>query len=371
MSNIYYKGDTAFLYVKYVDENNNLCNVEDAKIRILHDEDNNIYEDLEWTNLNQMGMGEYYYNYKIPFDCVTGEYLVVYIAKNKNKESYIVEKICIQNKPINSQGLIKVFGYIYDIKNNKPLKDSKILIYQDNELIYECNSNNDGLWEAYLYPDEYKFIFKKIKYEDMEINVQIGNETNEIQFDNISLINESFKEKGTGNFNIKDKFIIKNGQPICDIEVVISSINNPMDILAKTKTNEEGEWECYLDDGSYILKTNGKFMNTDFNKTLRLIVDVDGKFNIEDLSNNTGVLKDQGYITQGDGKIKVSDTVLDKNGEPICNVQVNILNNKNDILAQDYTDLKGKWELYLDPGVYKIEYYHPMFLTITSELNVN
>ena len=36
------------------------------------------------------------------------------------------------------------------------------------------------------------------------------------------------------------------------------------------------------------------------------------------------------------------------------------------IIAQDYSDLSGKWSLKLSPGTYTIEFYHPSYKTITE-----
>lgn len=371
MSNVYYQGDNIFLYAKFNTEIEQEV-IDFAQVRILHEKDGLIYEDLPWTNMENMGGNEYFHNFKLSMDCDLGEYKIIYIGKSNDKEAIIMENIHAISRNQNHINYVKIYGYVYDIRTGLPINESCIEVYERGTKIYQSSTNEVGNWETYLYPGEYTFKFSKFTYMDCELIAQIGDEHNELQFDSIGLESESAGQKGKGVFTIKDKMVLKNGQPLVGLNVSISYIVSPKDIIAKDTTNEEGEWECYLDEGDYLLKINGNAMGKGFDKTLRLKVNDNGNHITNDLSQNTATLTNMKYIGPGQGLIKVTDIIKDKNGNPIVDVQVNILNpkNSNDIIAQTYTSISGQWELNLDPGNYTIEYYHPKFKTITDKLVV-
>lgn len=371
MSNVYYQGDEVFLYAKFNTESENEI-VDFAQVRVLHEKDKDIYEDLSWTNMELIGNNEYFYNLKLPMECDIGEYKIIYIGKSNDKEAFIMENIHIVSKNQTMLNYVKIYGYVYDIRTNLPISESHVNIYQNNTKVYQCSTNDVGNWEAYLYPGEYTFDFSKFTYKECNLIAQIGGEYNELQFDSIGLESELSRNKGTGIYTVKEKMVLKNGQPLVGLSVNVSLVTAPKDVIATDITNEEGEWECYLDEGNYLLKINGKAMGKSFDKTLRLKVNDDNTYVTNDLSQNTATLTNMKYIGPGEGMVKVNDVIKDKNGNPIVDVQVNILNpkNPNDILAQTYTSINGEWELNLDPGTYTIEYYHPKFKTITDKLIV-
>lgn len=72
---------------------------------------------------------------------------------------------------------------------------------------------------------------------------------------------------------------------------------------------------------------------------------------------------------------KIKDTVVDENGNPIVNVQVNIYHKgshfvDSNIIMQEYTDPNGNWEFELKQGEYIIEYFHPKFNECYEEISV-
>ena len=56
MSKLYYKGETILLYGKFI---SNGLQIKEAKVRILHEHMDSIYEDLPWTNLDKLTDCEY------------------------------------------------------------------------------------------------------------------------------------------------------------------------------------------------------------------------------------------------------------------------------------------------------------------------
>ena len=100
-----------------------------------------------------------------------------------------------------------------------------------------------------------------------------------------------------------------------------------------------------------------------------------GQTTFEDLSNNLMTNESTPEFSDGDGLKILSDQILDAYGNPISDVQVNAYElgvklSDDTIIAQDYSDLSGKWSLKLNPGTYTIEYYHPSYKTITETRTV-
>ena len=329
---------------------------------------------MPWTDLNEISNNEYSYNYKIPFNGSLGQYQVIYVGQIEDKDAHAMETFHVINKSENFINAIKLYGYISDIRTNAELLDCsvKIIDMNTNEVVSQSLSNEQGYWEGYVYPGEYVFRFSKNGFIDLEINAQIGDEHNEMQFNNIGLESEIYKKKGNGIFTVEDKYTLKNGQPLVGLQIKISNIVNPKEVTAEDVTNDSGEWQCFLDSGDYLVKINGRCFGKDFDKTLRLKVNNQGEYNFDDLSKNTAMIAEQNYISPGEGAIEVKNEIKDRYGNPIIDVQVNALrpNNMNDIIAQTYTNINGQWILNLDPGNYIIEYYHPKFKTITEKITV-
>lgn len=74
------------------------------------------------------------------------------------------------------------------------------------------------------------------------------------------------------------------------------------------------------------------------------------------------------------GKIKVFGYVVNSNKHPLENIEVNIFDDKNEIIKKRKTDKEGYWEVRLPSGKYGVEYiqegYHPINKVITLEKNI-
>lgn len=361
MSKLFNKGDIVFLYVKFIDNNGNFIeDVENARVRILHEKNEQIYEDLQWTQMEQLSNTEYYYNYMIPYDADCGLYDVVYCGDINDKMASMVESFHIINKSETYTDSIKLYGYITDSINNLPLSSVSVeIISNDNIYITQSYTKENGYWESFIYPGEYCCTFKKDGFSTIQTNIQVGDENNEIQFNNISLESVESKLCGNGAYKITDSYVLKNGIPLDGLVVEAFSILNPKEVIAKSITNNKGVWTVFLDPGFYFVKVIGKSMNQDFDKTFRLKVDDDGKYNIDDMNDNKATIMDN-YISQGSGEHSYTDVITDKYGNPIADVQVSAYKSKK-LIAQTYTNSKGIYELFLDSGNYMIDVYHPSF----------
>jgi len=63
------------------------------------------------------------------------------------------------------------------------------------------------------------------------------------------------------------------------------------------------------------------------------------------------------------GKIRTFAKILNKDMEPVQNVDITIYDRRNTIIKQVKTDKDGLWEVRLPPGDYGIEYKHRNFQT--------
>ncbi len=74
------------------------------------------------------------------------------------------------------------------------------------------------------------------------------------------------------------------------------------------------------------------------------------------------------------GKIKVFGYVVNSNKHPLENIEVNVFDEKNEIIKKRKTDKEGYWEVRLPPGKFGIEYiqegYHPINKVITLDKNI-
>lgn len=373
-SKVYYRGDTVFLYTKFRDENNNIINPINPRVRILHDNDGDLYEDLPWTVLNEND-NEYFNNFVIPFNADLCQYQIIYCGDINNEPQYSFETFHVISKSDKYEDTTKLFGYVYDSKDNSYLLDVNINIYnmETNEKVSQTLSNHEGYWEAYVYPGLYTFKFNKIEFSEFAINAEIGDEHNEIQFNNIGLDNLNDISTGNGIYKVTDTYVTKKGTPLNNLNINIYSILEMSKLVASDITDDNGVWNCYLNPGIYVIKINGLALGKDFDRTIRLKVDESGQYAFEDVTNNNVNVKNS--YSNGIGSKKIFDYVKDKYGNPLVDIQVNAFKKGDNlidqnIIAQDYTDVSGKWNLNLDPGEYVIEYYHPNFKSIAEERNI-
>jgi hypothetical protein len=146
-------------------------------------------------------------------------------------------------------------------------------------------------------------------------------------------------------------------------------------LFAEDTTDDNGQWKAFVNQGVYLVNLSGTSMGQTYTLSFRMRVDEYGKTTFEDLSNNLMTNENTPELNDGEGTRILSDQILDAYGNPIPDVQVNaykpgVTLSDDTILAQDYSDLNGKWSLKLNPGTYTIEYYHPSYKTITETRTV-
>lgn len=364
MSKIFNKGDLVFLYVKFVDNNGDIISdIKNPRVRVLHEKNEQIYEDLSWAEMQQLTSTEYYYNYTIPYDADCGLYDIVYCGDVNDKMASVVESFHVINKSEIYTDSIKLYGYITESLNNLPLSNVSVEIISNDEIyITQSYTKENGYWESYIYPGEYSCMFKKDGFDTIQTSIQIGSENNEIQFNNISLESKELKLCGNGAYKVSDSYVLKNGIPLDGLIVSAFNVLNPKEIVAKSITNNKGVWSIFLDPGFYFLKVTGISMDQDFDKTFRLKIEDDGKYNLDDMNDNKATVMEN-YISSGDGEVRYSDVVTDRYGNPITDVQVSAYKSGK-IVAQSYTNSNGMYELFLNKGDYMIDVYHPSFKEI-------
>jgi hypothetical protein len=366
--NVYNLGEQIFLYATFENDLTNISFLNEPVVEIFFLKDNDIVTVLK-EKMQTTDYINYYYNYTIPTNLDLGQYQVVYTGFVKGKQNKIFENFFIINSSNQGMNPIRLYGYIYDSKSHKNVNDVEIKVTSDDGIFYYTTNNLIGQWEVYVYPGNYNFLFKKRGYKTQEVSAIINDSLQDIEFNNVVMEEQNDDLLGDGIYEIKDQYIMKNGQPIEDLTINIYNVNNLNDLIVDTKTNSDGEWIAYLDEGLYLLKVFGTVFSKEFNKTFRLKVNNNGKFTFDDISKNKAS-EETIFYPNGSGSCKYIDYLYDKNNKPIVDVQVNILSG-NDILYQSYTDLNGKFEFNLDEGKYTFEFYHPSFKTITKQIEIS
>ncbi|MNJ90194.1 hypothetical protein D3C87_77880 [compost metagenome] len=371
MSKVYHRGEDLFLYVIFKDEKNKvISNIMDPTVTIVYEKNGSEEILIADQPLNIMSNlnAEYYFNYTLPDDLHYSIYQIIYEGKYEEQIIRVVEEFHVIPSSESYDNAVKVYGFVH--QSEYPLIGVTVVVNNDidSKVIAKSYTREDGLWETYLYPGEYDFTFSKFGFNDQTFRIQLGTDYDEIQFDNVTLESEIDMKKGNGIFKISEKYMRKDGTPLNGLNVRVFNTFNIEQIYAECITNNSGEWELFLDSGIYLLKVEGDSLAENFDQVFRLKIDQNGKATFEDLSQNVAlpiIIMDD--IDEGDPNlpenIEVSDVVTDINGLPIIDVQLCVYskNDCNRLIAQSYTDVSGRWTIYVKPGSYKFEFYHPEF----------
>ncbi|MDF2533982.1 MAG: hypothetical protein K0R18_139 [Bacillales bacterium] len=379
MANIYHKGDDLFLYVQFKDDKRKPIEVVNPTVCITYEQDGDIKDLLPIQNLVQMSENEYFFNYVIPYDAPYGIYQIEYQGQyNEELGGRILEEFHIIPTSEVYDNAIKVYGFVHQMMANYPLigVTVDVSLTVDSRVISKSFTGDDGSWEVHLYPDEYTFKFSKFGFKTQIVSVQLGASYTEIQFDNVTLESEADIKKGNGIFRVSDKYTTREGVALSGLNVKAFSTFNPTVACGEDITNNSGEWELFVDPGMYLLKVQGESLLEDFDQTFRLKVGPSGELSFENITKNVATPNIDFSLQgneNGNGTEEISDIVTDANGNPIIDVQVSVYykNNLSKIIAQDYTDVGGKWIVFLDPGSYVIEFYHPEFHEFREDRQVN
>lgn len=361
MPNKYFKGEKVFLYTKFYDSDGLVPkNISNPKVRILHEQNNKIYQDMGWTKLENISGNEFFSKYDIPYNSDNGIYHIMYQAEIdgitiKNTEDFhVIEKSEIYTDAI------KIYGNVNSSYDESNIPDVSIKIRSLDGFYYtESYTFSNGYWETFLYPGEYEIEFTKEGYESLNTIFEIGTENNEIQFANITLQSFKKRECGEGICEVSNEFVLKNGIGLNGLLVECYNIEDIKNVCARAITNNDGKWKVFLDPGIYLMKVSGTSMNEIFERSFRIRIDNNCEFKIEDMNNNTTKPKEK-YMSNGDGPVDYEDKIVDALQNPISDVQVNIIAGSR-IIAECYTDSNGRYIFHLYHGRYMVQMYHPNY----------
>jgi 5-hydroxyisourate hydrolase-like protein (transthyretin family) len=350
----YFKGDKALLYCEFRVENK-IIKVDNPKVRVLHEADEVVYEDLPWKSMNALDEG-YSYTFDTNICDNYGQYVVVYRGMFNGETLNVLDKFNIVVKNIEDINSIYLYGYVNDINNNRLLKGLtvKVVELESNNVVFSTLTDEDGKWESKLYPGDYEFVFSMNGYESRSVRAQIGDENEEIQFNNIGLEKISDKALGNGLFKIEDEFTSKNDMGIPDVEISIFNIDDIETALIETKTDNHGKWKVFLDEGNYVMKIKTP---TGILKKFKLNVYNSGEKTIEEIVSKDTKTKTK-TVYNGNGENEVVDYILDAHGNGIegASIIASVYNIEKDIyeyVCEDITDVDGSFKLNLNKGKYK------------------
>ena len=364
----YKKGDTATLYCEFICNDNPVL-VENPQVRILHEQDDNVYEDLSWQPMTEFGTG-YIYSFDTNICTKYGDYVVVFNGIYEGQTLNNIETITLVAENRLDTDTIDIYGYVNDIGNSRLVRNAKVEIIDTiiNTPIYTSVTDDDGKWCAKITPGEYEFIFTKEGYESRTVRAQVGDENKEIQFSNISLENIRDTILGNGLYRIEDTFVRKNKQPIANVDIKIYTSNDTVTPYVTTTTDVKGKWHVFLDDGSYIMQIT---LPSGTEKKFRLIVRNDGSKDMEEIQSTSSAVTSR--INNGTGDKEVNDYVLDAHGRPIEGAIIKAYTQQNDeyvCVASDTTSIDGNFILHLDQGTYKLTVECDTFETKEIELKL-
>ena len=361
-----YKGDKTTLYCEFK-KDDKIVNVKEPKVRVLHEYNDKVYEDLPWQKMKKMDNG-YCYVFDTNVCKNYGKYVVVFSGKYKCETLNVLDDFHIIAKNIDDNNTIYVYGYINDINSNRILKSVQIQIVSldSGDIIYQTSTDEDGKWESNIFPGDYEFKFSMDNYESRSVRAQVGDENKEIQFNNVSLEHIADVSLGNGLYKIEDEFITKNDMGIENVSVLIYNVDDTENVLVSTKTNNKGKWKAFLDSGTYIVKIE---LPSGTKKTFQMIVYNDGTKAISEIqTKDTSIDKNSKKVLHGKGTENVTDFILDAHGNGIEGAVIKAYKYKPckddyEYECEDVTNKDGQFVLNLNKGKYKFVIEHPSFTT--------
>lgn len=366
-----YQGDKKILYCEFKVDGESV-KVENPQVRILHEFEDKVYEDLPWQNMTAMDEG-YIYNFDTNVCETDGKYVIVYRSTYNGKTLNEIEEFNIIPHNLESNNTIYIYGFVNDINNNRLIKNAKVKVVdcENGKTIYQTTTDEDGKWEVYIAPSDYEFKFELEGYGSRSVRVQIGDENKEIQFNNIALEKQADKALGEGLYKIEDEFTSKNHMGIANIGIEIFSSEDVDKCLITTSTDKKGKWKAFLDDGSYLLKIT---LPSGVKKKFQMTVYNDGAKSIDEIvSKESTVIQKQ--VGNGNGECPLTDYVLDAHGNGIDNALVrafiyNIDTDSYELECQSYTTPEGQFNLNLNHGKYKLIVQGDGFQKVEQIINV-
>lgn len=360
----HFKGDQIPLYIEFKSEDNVVL-VDGPRVRVLHEKDGKVYEDMPWKEMSPMDDG-YIYQFDSNICESTGDYVVVYEGTYNNEKINNIVTITLTNKNEIANDAIKIYGIVDDMTSNKLLEHVNIKIVNliDNNIVYTTQTDYSGGWEAYAYPGEFEFVFSLDNYETKNVRVQIGDENSEVQFNTISLEHKNDKKLGVGFFQIEDTFTDKTGLGLENVKIDFYKLDEPDNLLLSVKTGEKGKWKAFLDEGAYIVKIE---LPSGTQKKFKMNISNNGEKTIEEFSSSSSTVLSGINTTVGNKSI--SDVVQDAHGNGIANAHL-VVYKDNQMIGETYTGIDGTFTLNLDEGIYTMTVEKENFKPYKLELKI-
>ena len=371
------RGDVIPLFHQFtVDEG---VEVTAAHVRVLHEDGDNVYEDLGWTTMKPFSDG-----FAVSFDTAVvdhdGAYVVVYRATLADgRQVADMDTLTVGEQPPAplSVATVRLFGYVSSSGSGRLLGNVAVAARtQTGALAAQTVTNYTGQWAVSLAPGDYVFTFSADGHAERTVRAQVGDQEREVQFSNVALEpdNESFR--GAGVHRVTDVFTDKHDLGIRGIAVTVTSAASLDDVEAQCTTDDDGRWRVHLDPGEHLMRLDLPSGST---KVFRLIVDQDGGHQLVEFRTSTVVADADGgvqeQLSNGVGEVAMHDVVTDSHGAGIQGVVVKayLYNPETldfDFVAGDVSTSTGEFNLNLDHGRYRMTFDGAGFKHLEQIVNV-
>ena len=322
------RGDVVPLYHVFTDDDTHEhVTVDTAEVRVMHEQGDNVYEDMPWATMKSFADG-----FAAAFDTgeyveADGDYVVVYRGHAGDKVYTASEVITVGDVPLpQAHGVrtVRLFGYTVDGGKGKLLGNVEVTVRTPGgQLVISTQTDYSGRWEANVQPGEYMVSFAATGFGSREARVQVGDTAVESQFANMTMEpdNESFR--GPGVHRVSDIFTDKHDMGIAGMQLAVSTAVAPDQVIGTCVTTDKGEWRLNLDQGEYLLRVTLPAGTT---KVFRLLVNADGGHQLVEYRTSVVPAKtdseEQEVLSNGNGEVAVHDLVLNSHGVGIPNVVV-------------------------------------------------
>jgi len=373
------RGDLVPLYHVFTDDEGTLVIVDSAEVRMLHEQGEDIYEDMPWTAMKPFADG-----FAAPLDTgehtqADGVYVLVYRGHLDDKEYTDSEEIVVGQPKVDTTAVkVRVMGLVLNGGTGKPLGDVTVRVVTDGgALSTEVTTNFAGQWYAKVAPGDYTVTFACKGFGGRELRARVGDNNAETQFATVTLEPDNEAFRGHGAHRVVDVFTDKHDLGLSGMNMSVAAADAPDVTVAECTTNDRGEWRLHLDTGEYLARLmlpGGEL------KVFRLTVDDRGGHTLtefksavavqptgerEELFNGSGAVAVHDVVVNSHGagvpgvvvkayaQIVLSETTVDENGQEVTTTTETL---KFEYVAGDVTNALGEFTLNLDKGTYRMTF---------------
>ena len=317
--------------------------IPDVEVRLYNYNTEHEYQDYSYENgyyeFDNLEAGEYkigFYNEKYYY---FKDYLSLGGNDNQQYDSYLDPYECT------------IFGYIYDGETNEPINEARIFlewVTEDGSYRKYDTAGNDGYYDFFMSPGEYKVVACPDDYKNDEEQVEIFSD-DELQVD--FYLSPLCSIYG----------IVYDGEtlePLTYIDVALYEEGSPYG-TDYDWSNETGHYAVYMEPGEYLLRAYGGDRYKYFEENFEIN---EGDHIEYDIYLEPELTKITGYVYNL------------SSGEPIEDAYISADNYDTWEWDYAYTDENGYYDLY--PGVGEVSIwvsedgYKDQFDSITMEEDV-